>query len=231
MDRYSTMGHERAVVVQSEFIRRVYNWMGLGLVVTAVLALVTASNPAILKAVVGTPLFFVLIIAELGLVIALSAAINRLSAATATMMFFVYSALNGVTLSVIFVAYAKADIANAFFATAGTFGAMSIYGYTTKRDLTEWGSFLMMGLFGVIIGSIVNMFFASTALYWAITYIAVFIFIGLTAYDTQTIKQMAAGGFATEETERKGAVIGALRLYLDFINLFLLFLRIFGRRD
>ncbi|SPJ14671.1 conserved membrane hypothetical protein [Syntrophobacter sp. SbD2] len=147
-------------------------------------------------------------------------------------MFFAYSFLNGLTLSTIFLIYTKASIANTFFVTAGTFAAMSLYGYTTKRDLTSIGSFLMMGLIGIIIASFVNFFFRSPAIYWLITYAGIAVFVGLTAYDAQKIKEMAYAGFSGSEDERKGAVIGALRLYLDFINLFLLLLRIFGsRRD
>lgn len=224
---------ERTVEVQSEFIRRVYNWMGIGLATTAVVALFTASSQAMLQFIFGTPMvFFGLIIAELGLVIALSAAINRLQASTAALMFFIYSAINGLTLSAIFLAYTQASIASTFFITAGTFGAMSIYGYSTKRDLTSWGSFLFMGLIGVIIASVVNIFLHSESIYWLVTIGGVLVFVGLTAYDTQKIKEMAYQGFADSEMERKGAVIGALRLYLDFINLFLLLLRLFGgRRD
>lgn len=222
---------ERAVEVQSEFIRRVYNWMGIGLATTAVVALFTASSQTMLRFIFGTPMvFFGLIIAELGLVIALSAAINRLQASTAALMFFIYSALNGLTLSAIFLAYTQASIASTFFVTAGTFAAMSIFGYTTKRDLTSWGSFLFMGLIGVIIASVVNIFLHSPAIYWLVTIGGVIVFVGLTAYDTQKIKEMAYRGFGDSETERKGAVIGALRLYLDFINLFLLLLRVFGGR-
>ncbi len=175
-------------------------------------------------------MFFGLIIAELGLVMTLSAAIGRLQATTATLMFFAYSALNGLTLSAIFIAYTSASIANTFFVTAGTFGAMSLYGYATKRDLTSWGSFLFMGLIGVIIASVVNIFLRSEMIYWVVTYAGVIVFVGLTAYDTQQIKAMALQGFGDEESERKGAVIGALRLYLDFVNLFLMLLNIFGRR-
>jgi len=222
---------ERAIEAQSEFIRRVYNWMCIGLATTAVVALFTASSQTMLQIIFGTPMvFFGLIIAELGLVIALSAAINRLQASTAALLFFIYSALNGLTLSAIFLAYTQASIASTFFITAGTFAAMSIYGYSTKRDLTSWGSFLFMGLIGVVIASVVNIFLHSPAVYWLITIAGVIVFVGLTAYDTQKIKEMAHRGFADSEMERKGAVIGALRLYLDFINLFLLLLRIFGNR-
>jgi uncharacterized protein len=232
MERGGYFDRDRTAVVQSEFVRRVYNWMALGLATTAITSLVTVNSPAMMKFLFGTPMvLFALIVAELGIVIALSAAINRMSSATALLMFFAYSFLNGLTLAAIFMVYTRTSIANTFFVTAGTFGVMSVYGYTTKKDLTSWGSFLTMGLIGIIIASLVNIFFASTQIYWLITYVGVIIFVGLTAYDAQQIKAMAMGGFDGEEMERKGAVIGALRLYLDFINLFLLLLRIFGRRD
>ncbi|MEW6659504.1 MAG: Bax inhibitor-1/YccA family protein [Thermodesulfobacteriota bacterium] len=224
---------DRAAAVQGEFIRRVYNWMGLGLAATALVALYTASNPQLLKMIFGNSLvFFGLIIGELILVIWLSAAINRLSYATASAMFFIYSALNGLTLAVIFLAYTRASIASTFFVTAGTFGAMSFYGYTTKRDLSSWGSFLFMGLIGIILASVVNIFFNSPMVYWVVTYAGILVFVGLTAYDTYKLKEMAMAGFADAEAEGKSAVMGALALYLDFINLFLMLLRIFGsRRD
>lgn len=222
---------ERVVATQGEFVRKVYNWMGLGLAATAVVSLYTASNSTLLAWILGKPMiFFGLIIAELGLVIALSAAINRMQAATAMFVFFLYAALNGVTLSAVFIAYTSASIANTFFVTAGTFGAMSLYGYTTQRDLTTWGSFLTMGLIGLILSSFVNFFFKSEAIYWLVTYAGVIVFVGLAAYDAQKIKAMASHGFGDHESEHKGAVIGALQLYLDFINLFLMLLRILGRR-
>ncbi len=224
---------ERAAAVQGEFIRRVFNWMGLGLAATALVALYTASNPQLLKMIFGNSLvFFGLIIGELILVFALSAGINRLSYSTATLMFFVYAALNGLTLSVIFIAYTQASIASTFFVTAGTFGAMSLYGYTTKKDLSSWGSFFFMGLIGIIIASVVNIFLRSPMVYWVVTYAGILVFVGLTAYDTNKLKAMAMAGFADEESEGKAAVLGALALYLDFINLFLMLLRILGsRRD
>ncbi len=222
---------DRVAAAQGEFIRKVYNWMGLGLATTAVVALYTASNEALLGYIFGNSLlFFGLIIAQLGLVIALSAAIHRLQASTATLLFFLYSALTGLTLSFIFLAYTRASIASTFFVTAGTFGVMSLYGYTTQRDLTSWGSFLFMGLIGIILASVVNIFLHNETIYWVVTYAGILIFVGLTAYDTQTLKQMAMRGFADEETERKSAVMGALRLYLDFINLFLMLLRVMGNR-
>ena len=222
---------ERVVAAQGEFIRRVYNWMGLGLALTALVALYTASSHALLSLILGNSLvFFGLIIGQLGLVILLSAAINRLQASTAVLLFFVYSALTGLTLSVIFLAYTRASIASTFFVTAGTFAVMSFYGYTTQRDLTSWGSFLFMGLIGIILASVVNIFLHNETIYWVVTYAGILIFVGLTAYDTQTLKAMAQAGFADEEVERKSAVMGALRLYLDFINLFLMLLRVMGDR-
>jgi len=222
---------EQAATVQGEFVRRVYNWMGLGLAVTALVALYTASNPALSGVIFGNSvLFFGLIIAQFGLVMVLSAAINRLQAYTATLLFFLYAALTGLTLSVMFQIYTRASITSTFFVTAGTFGAMSVYGYTTKRDLTSWGSFLFMGLIGIVLASVVNIFLHSEGVYWLVTYAGILIFVGLTAYDTQKIKEMAGAGFADEEVEKKGAVMGALRLYLDFINLFLMLLRVLGGR-
>jgi len=222
---------DQVAAVQGEFIRRVYNWMGLGLAVTAIVALYTASNPALSGVILGNSvLFFGLIIGQLGLVILLSAAINRLKAFTATLIFFLYAGLTGLTLSMIFLVYTQASITSTFFVTAGTFGAMSVYGYTTERDLTGWGSFLFMGLIGIILASVVNIFLHSEAIYWLMTYAGIAIFVGLTAYDTQKLKEMARAGFENQETERKSAVLGALSLYLDFINLFLLLLRVFGSR-
>lgn len=218
---------EQVVVRQNTLIRQVYAWMGAGLTVTAIMALVTLSSPAILNAIVGNRLlFFGLMIGELALVFVLSGAINRLSASTATLIFIAYSALNGVTLSVVALVYTANSIASTFVVTAGMFGAMSVYGYVTKRDLTSWGSFLFMGLIGVVIASVVNIFVGSSAVSWVISAISVIVFTGLTAYDTWKIKEMAAQG--TEG--RKPAILGALTLYLDFINLFLMLLRFTGSR-
>jgi FtsH-binding integral membrane protein len=201
--------------------------MGAGLTVTAITALITLSSPAILTAIVGNRLlFFGLMIGELALVFTLSGAINRLSAATATLIFIAYSALNGVTLSVVALVYTANSIASTFVVTAGMFGAMSVYGYVTRRDLTSWGSFLFMGLIGVVIASVVNIFVGSSAVSWVISGVGVVVFTGLTAYDTWKIKEMAARG--TEG--RKPAILGALTLYLDFINLFLMLLRFTGNR-
>jgi FtsH-binding integral membrane protein len=230
MESSLAYAHDR-VAIQNTFLIRVYNWMVLGLVITAIISLFVSSNQTLANAIYGnSAIFFGLIIIELVLVVAMSAAINRISASAATLLFFAYSALNGLTLSVIFLAYTQTSIASTFFITAASFGALSVYGYTTKSDLTSWGSFLFMGLIGVILASVANIFIHNQALYWIVTYGGIIVFVGLTAYDTQKLKQMALGDFGNEAMERKASVIGALRLYLDFINLFLFFLRLTGRR-
>ena len=218
---------DQAIVRQNALLRQVYAWMGAGLAITAFMALITLSSPAILNAIVGNRiLFFGLLIGELALVFTLSGAISRLSEPVATILFVAYSALNGVTLSVVALVYTANSIASTFVITAGMFGAMSIYGHMTKRDLTSWGSFLFMGLIGIVIASIVNIFVASSAVSWIISGIGVIVFTGLTAYDTWKIKEMAAQGAGG----RKPAILGALTLYLDFINLFLMLLRFTGNR-
>jgi hypothetical protein len=223
---------ESVAVAQADtFFPKVYNWMTAGLGLSAVVALLTVSSQAMMQLVFGNRLvFFGLLIAELLLVVTLSGAIQRLSAAAATGFFLAYSALSGVTLAVIFVLYTQSSIASAFFVTAGTFGAMSVYGHVTRRDLTSWGSFLFMGLIGFLLASVVNIFLHSETIYWISTYCGILIFVGLTAYDTQKLKVLARGGFASSEDRHKAAILGALSLYLDFINLFLLLLRVLGRR-
>jgi len=222
---------QQAATVASDFVRQVYNWMAGGLALTAFVALFTASSPALLELIFGNRLvFYALLFGELGLVIALSGAIRRLSAGAATGLFLFYSALNGVTMAAIFLLYTRASIAGTFFVAAATFTAMSLYGHLTRRDLTSWGSFLFMGLVGVVIASLVNLFLQSEMIYWVSTLCGVLVFVGLTAYDTQKIKALAWSGFADDGARRKGAILGALTLYLDFINLFLLLLRLFGRR-
>ena len=218
---------DQLAIAQNTLIRQVYAWMGGGLLVTALMAMVTISSPAILNAVFGYRLvFFALVLGELGLVAAISGAINRLSAAVASLLFVLYAALNGVTMSVIFAVYTAESVTSTFVITAATFGAMSAYGYLTRRDLTGWGSFLFMGLIGVVIASLVNIFTRSSAASWVISAVGVIVFTGLTAYDTQKIKAMAAAG----AEGRKPAILGALTLYLDFINLFLMLLRLLGNR-
>lgn len=213
------------------FVTKVMWWMCLALLTTAGVAWYVVSSESIMRTIFTNQMLFIgLIIAEFGCVIAISAAINRLSAMAATGLFFLYSALTGATISVVFVAYTQQSIFTTFLITAGTFAAMGIYGYTTKRDLTSVGSLAFMGLIGIILASVLNWFVRSTLLYTAVTYIGVLVFVGLTAYDAQKIKKMGAHLAEGSEAEQKGAIIGALRLYLDFINLFLLLLRIFGRR-
>ena len=211
------------------FLAKVFNWMAAGLGLTGIVAYFTA-NTGLATAIIGSPIFFVLIIAELGLVFYLSARVEKMQASTASSLFIGYSVLNGLTLSVIFLAYTSASIAGTFFITAGMFGAMAVYGLVTKRDLSGWGSFLFMGLIGIIIASIVNIFLNSSAMHWMISMIGVFIFTGLTAYDVQRIKKIGEDGIMTQghEAIRKGSIMGALALYLDFINLFLMLLRFFG---
>jgi len=216
----------------SAVLRRVYSWMALGLLVTAMTAAFVSVSP-LFQVLAGQPiLFFVLLIAELGLVIGLSWGINRISPATAVLLFFAYAALNGLTLSVLFVVYTLGSVAYTFFATAALFGVMSVIGYTTKMDLSKMGSFLLMGLIGLIIAMVVNMFWASTALGWIVTFIGILLFLGLTIYDTQRIKRMTAAALrqGNEDVQARMGILGALALYLDFINLFLFILRLTGRR-
>ena len=212
------------------FLRDVYGWMCLGLFVTAAAALFTVSSPALMQAVFGNQmLLIVLIVAELGLVIWLSAAINRLSTGTASLLFLAYSALNGVTLSAIFVVYSPTVIIKAFLISGGMFGAMSLYGLVAQKDLTSFGSFFFMGLVGIVIASVVNMFAKSAAIDFVISCVGVLVFLGLTAYDTQKLKIMGQVAPADAATAvRRGTILGALTLYLDFINLFLMLLRLFG---
>jgi FtsH-binding integral membrane protein len=207
---------------------RVYNYMASGLALTGIVAYV-AANSGFYQQIAGTPLFWVVLLAPLGLVFALSFGINRMKPATAQALFWAYSGLMGLSLAGIFLVYTGASIARVFFITGGTFAAMSLYGYTTKTDLTRFGSFLLMGLIGIVIASIVNIFIGSSALHFAISVIGVVVFVGLTAYDTQQIKEMYFEGDEAGVASKK-AVMGALRLYLDFINLFMLLLQFFGQR-
>jgi len=213
--------------VERRFMSAVYGWMTGGLALTAAVAYAVASSPAALQLVIGNRLVLLgLILAELGLVIALSAMVNRLSAATAGGLFALYSALNGATLSVVLLAYTGSSVAVAFVSTAGTFGAMSLYGTVTKRDLTSWGSFLFMGLVGIVVASLVNLFVRSSMVTFVVSCMGVLVFTGLTAYDTQKLRAYArAGGGAAA-----APVSGALSLYLDFVNLFLSLLRLLGNR-
>jgi FtsH-binding integral membrane protein len=213
-------------------MRKVYTWMALALALTGLTAFYCAHNTNIVYAIVTNQLlFWGLIIAEFAAVIYLTARIERMSFATAGIVFLVYSVLNGVLFSTIFLAYTMGSIASTFFITAGTFGAMSLVGYFIKKDLSAIGRFLMMALIGLIIATVVNIFIQSSGLMWICTYAGVLIFSGLTAYDTQKIKHMfLMHGAEMNESTMKLALMGSLTLYLDFINLFLYLLRIFGDR-
>jgi len=220
-----------AAAAEIGFLRGVYGWMSAGLALTALLALFTASSPALLQAIFGNRIvFYALVFGELGLVIAVTGAINRLSPAAATGLFLLYAGLNGVTLSAILLVYTGSSIATTFFVTAGMFGSMSLYGALTKRDLASWGSFLFMGLIGVLIASLVNIFMKSDMVSWVMAVCGVIVFTGLAAYDTNKLRALARQGFADAGAERKGAIVGALALYLDFINIFLMLLRLFGSK-
>lgn len=220
-----------ATAVKSNFISRVYTWMCFGLVLTASVSFFTVTTPSVLEFVFKTPgVFMGLLIGELLMVMAFSFLAHRVSSMVASLLFITYAAMNGLTLSVIFLAYTSASIASTFFITAGMYGAMAMYGTITKRDLTAVGSFAFMGLIGVIIASVVNMFMKSDSMGWIISFCGVIVFTLLTAYDTQRAKAMGQVFTTDSEESRKAAVGMALTLYLDFINLFLNLLRIFGRR-
>ena len=228
-NRNGSFTTEQIQAEQASFMAKVYGWMAFALVITGITSLYVIQNESIVNLVFGNRLvFFGLIIGELLLVGALSKMVNRVSATTAMAMFIGYSVMNGVTISFIFFVYTMGSIASTFFITAATFAAMSAIGYFTKKDLTSLGNILTMALIGLIIASIVNIFLKSDMLYWIATYAGVLIFTGLTAYDTQKIKEMNIIGNAGTDEDKKEAIMGALTLYLDFINLFLFLLRIFG---
>ncbi|MGP3591140.1 Bax inhibitor-1/YccA family protein [Vagococcus sp. WN89Y] len=234
MDRFP---RSDSIVQQSRtglqtYMAQVYGWMTCGLLLTAFVAWYAASSEAVMQMVFASRVtFFGLIIAQLALVFVLSGLIQKLSAGVATTLFMLYSALTGLTLSSILLLYTAQSIAATFVVTAGMFGAMSLYGYTTKRDLSGMGSMLFMGLIGIVLASLVNFWLKSETLMWIVTYAGVVIFVGLTAYDTQKLKNMGEQINVSDHSQlRKYAILGALTLYLDFINLFLMLLRIFGNR-
>jgi FtsH-binding integral membrane protein len=219
------------------YMLKVYNYMGIGLVVTGVVAYFSnqaaVSNGQLTgwgELLYTSPLMWVVALAPLAFVLVLSFGINKLSVGAAQATFWAFAAIMGLSLSSIFMVYTDASIAKVFFITAATFGAMSLYGYTTKRDLTGIGNFLIMGLIGLVIASIVNIFLQSGPLDFAISAIGVLIFVGLTAYDTQKIKESYSESYGADVLA-KGAIMGALSLYLDFINLFMMLLRLFGNRE
>ena len=225
-----TIVDDSYTVLVRQSVTRAFVWMTLGLAITGLTSLFIADSNLI-EVLFSSGSFWMLVIAELAVVWFLSSRIMKLSMPVATAAFAVYSLLNGVTLSPIFLVYTGESIASTFFITAGTFAAMAIFGYTTKRDLSSMGSYLMMGLIGLIIASVVNIFVGSSLLMWVVSYLGVLIFVGLTAYDTQRIKEIIAQSVGDEEQTKKVALLGALNLYLDFINLFIYLLRLFGRRD
>lgn len=212
------------------YMVQVYNFMSIALAISGAVAFLVSSSSTLMAAIFGTPLAWVVMLAPLGFVIFMSSKFNSISPQQAKTYLWIYSALMGISLSTIFVVYTGTSVARIFFITASVFGAMSLYGYTTKKDLTGMGSFLMMGLIGLIIASLVNIFLRSSALEFALSAIGVLIFIGLTAYDTQRIKQTYYHAAGNTEMVSKMAVMGALNLYMDFINLFLMMLRFFGDR-
>ena len=233
---FDAMTRERELSMSAAFpvlMRKVYVWMTLALVITGITAYGVASSPGVISALYSNQaIMWGLIIAEFALVIGISAAINRLSLATATMLFILYSAINGVMLSSVFLIYTASSIASVFFITAGTFAVMAFIGYTTKTDLTSMGKIIMMALIGLIIASLVNVFFVkSSGFDLILSYVGVLIFVGLTAYDSQKIKQMLLEAPDAGEGAQKVALLGALSLYLDFINLFIYLLRILGKRE
>lgn len=231
-DDYALERGEAFSLAFPALMRKVYVWMAMALCITGLTAYGVASSPNLLLTLYSHHWLIIgLLFAELGLVFAISGAINRLSLTTATLLFILYSALTGVTFSSIFVVYTMSSIGKVFFITAGTFAAMAFVGYTTRRDLSKMGGILFMALIGLIIATVVNLFIKSSGLELVLSYIGVLVFVGLTAWDTQKIKVMLAQQYDISETSQKLALLGALELYLDFINLFLYMLRIFGSRN
>ena len=228
---FSTATKSEAQVDQGlrSYMLRIYNYMATGLGLTGLTAYFVAITPSLFNAIYGTPLYWIVALAPLGFVFYLSARLHKISFSTAQTVFWIFSGVMGLSMAYIFIAFTGASIARVFFITAGTFAGMRLYGYTTKKDLSGWGSFLFMGLIGIIIASIVNIFLKSPMLYYVISWIGVLVFVGLTAYDTQRIKEMY---YASDHPEISGkkAIMGALKLYLDFINLFIMLLHIFGQR-
>ena len=231
--RFETASQSKSVSYDAglrSYMIQVYNYMFLGLSITAAVALFVASSPALLQAIHGTALRYVVMIAPLGIVLALGFKISSLSFGTAKKLFWTYAAVMGLSLSYIFIAYTGASIARCFFISASMFGFMSLYGYTTKKDLTSLGSFLIMGVFGLIILMIINIFLKSSGMSFMISIAAIAIFVGLTAYDTQKIKQCYHSLGGTSEVAKKAGLMGALSLYIDFINIFIHLLHLMGER-
>lgn len=227
--KITTKQYQTTAVATNTLVRSVYIWMCTALLLTGATASLVASSPRLLEIIFSSKiLFYGLLIAQFGLVWAISAKVTSFSLPTLSGLFMLYSVLTGMTFSVYFLVFTAQSLASTFFITAGTFAAMSIYGFVTKSDLTKLGNLCLMALIGIIIASVVNIFLKSETMYWIVTYIGVLVFIGLIAYDTQKIKALAN----TEDNEftQKIAICGALALYLDFINLFIMLLRFFGQR-
>jgi len=230
--RYMTQAGAAAADIDvglRQYMLKIYNYMTGGLALTGVVALAVANSPALISAIFGTPLAWIVMLAPLGFVLVFSFRIQRMAPATAQLLYWAFAACMGLSLSTIFLAYTHASVARVFFITAATFAGMSLYGYTTKRDLAGVGSFMFMGLIGLVIASLVNLFLQSTALQFALSVIGVIVFVGLTAWDTQRIKEMYVEG-EDAATGTKKAIFGALQLYLDFINLFVMLLQLMGNR-
>jgi len=225
--QYESRGDSTTVAA---FFNAVYAWMAAGLALTAVVSWWVSTQPQIWQKLFNGPAILILFVAQIALVVTISRAINKISAGVATALFMLYAALNGVMFAAIFLIYAKASIAGAFIVSAGMFGAMSLYGYATKTDLSRMGAILFMALIGVVLASVVNMFWANSTLYWIVTYVGVFVFVGLTAYDTQRLRMIAIQTAGNPALSARLSVTGALTLYLDFINMFLFVLRIMGNR-
>ena len=233
-NRYMTQSQGVAAAAEidvglRQYMLKVYNYMSVGLVVTGLIALWVSEHVDVFNAVTYSPLRWVVIFAPLGFALLFGFRIQQMRAVTAEILYWAFCAVMGLSLAYIFVLYTHASVARVFFISAGTFAGMSLYGYTTKRDLTSMGSFLVMGLFGLILAMLVNIFFQSAALYFTISVVGVLIFVGLTAWDTQKIKEMYSAGDAAEVATKK-AIYGAFQLYLDFLNLFLMLLRLMGSR-
>ena len=231
MNNPAKFNQEEIVAENNRFIVKVYGWMSLALIITGIVSIFTASDPEMIRMITGNEfVFIVLIVAEFILVAYLVGWTMKMSSQTATLVFIIYSIINGLTLSVIYLLFTKESIAVTFFITAGTFGIMSIYGYFTKSDLTTIGNLLFMGLVGLIFASLINLFYQSESLSWITTFAGIIIFTVLIAFDTQKLKKINIIGNEGTDEDKKEAIIGALSLYLDFINLFLRLLRVFGKR-
>jgi len=231
-NRYLTRGQAAVADIDvglRQYMLKVYNFMSVGLVVTGLVAYFVAQSDDLLRAIYFSPLRWVVMLAPIGFALLFGFRIQQMRASTAQMLYWAFAAVMGLSLSFIFIVYTNASVARVFFISAGTFAGMSLYGYTTKRDLSGVGSFMMMGLIGVILASLVNLFLHSTALLFTISVIGVIVFVGLTAYDTQRIKEMYSAGDGAEVGTKK-AILGAFQLYLDFINLFVMLLQLMGSR-